>query len=86
MLTEKPKDERVREVVNILRDINSLGIPLNSPEVAALRLHLDAYVNEGICWDGTIDFSRFGRMAEVNLPRQATKAITINLRLPRAAR
>jgi hypothetical protein len=85
-ITEKTKEDRVREVVNILRDIAALGIPLNSPEVADLRTHLDAYVKDGICWDGTINFMRFGRMADVILPRRADKAISINLRQPRASR
>jgi hypothetical protein len=84
--TEKPHAERVKETVEILKSISGLGIPLDSPEVAELRAHLNAYIKEGTCWSGSISFLRFGRIAEVNLPRRADKAIEVTLRLPRAGK
>lgn len=86
METEKPKEDRVKETVTILRSLRELGIPLNSPEVMELRSHLDSYVNDGIVWSGTISFQRFGRMADVNLPRRADKLIEVTLRLCRAGK
>ena len=83
MTSEKPKEQRLEEVVNVLRDIRGLGIPIKSPEVAALQERFSAYVNDGVCWAGTIDFSAYGRMAEVNLPRRADKPIEVRLRVPR---
>ncbi len=70
----------------MLKDIAGLGIPMKSPEVEALRERFSAYVNDGVCWEGTIDFSAYGRMAEVSLPRRADKAVEVRLRLPRVAR
>ena len=84
--TEKPHAERVKETVEILKSISGLGIPLDSPEVAELRTHLNAYIKDGLCWSGSISFLRFGRIAEVNLPRRADKAIEVTLRIPRAGK
>jgi hypothetical protein len=84
--TEKPQSERIQETVEILKSIKTLGIPLDSPEVTDLRAHLNAYIKDGLCWSGSISFLRFGRIAEVNLPKRADKAIEVTLRLPRATR
>ena len=84
MTTEKPKEDRVKETVAIMRSLTELGIPLNSPEVSELREHLTSYINEGVCWSGSISFQRFGRIAEISLPRRADKLIEVTLRLPRA--
>jgi hypothetical protein len=86
MTTEKPQSDRIKESIEILTHIKSLGIPHDSPEVAELRTHLNAYVKDGICWTGTVSFLRFGRMAEVNLPRRADKSIEVILRIPRASK
>lgn len=83
MKTEKPQEDRIKETVNILRDLSGLGIPLKSPEVLTLKEKLDAYIKEGECWEGTLNFLQFGRMAEVKLPRRADQAIEVRLRLPR---
>ena len=85
-VTEKPEADRIKETVEILKNIAGLGIPLDSPEVAELRTHLNAYIKEGLCWSGTISFLRYGRIAEINLPRRADKAIEVTLRLPRAGK
>lgn len=84
--TEKPHADRIKETVEILQRIVGLGIPLESPEVAELRTHLNAYIKDGTCWSGSVSFLRFGRIAEVNLPRRADKAIEVTLRLPRAGK
>jgi len=83
MTTEKPKEDRVKETVTILQKFKALDIPLDCDEVKELRQHLNAYVNEGTVWSGTISFRRFGRMADVNLPRRADKPIEITLRKTR---
>ena len=80
MTTEKPKELRVKETVELLKKFPTIGIPLDAPEVLELRNHLNAYVNEGTVWSGTISFERFGRMADVNLPRRADKPIEVTLR------
>lgn len=86
MASEKPLDERVKECTSILRDIHALGIPNFSPELEKLRGHMNNYIREGTPWSGTIDFSAYGRIAEVILPRRADKAVEVLFRIPRARR
>lgn len=83
MASEKPIDERIKECVTILKDIEGLGIPNNSPEVSLMRAHFNSYIKDGICWTGTIDFRAYGRIAEITLPRRADRAVEVRLRMPR---
>ena len=84
--TEKPVGDRIKEISEILNSFRALGIPLDSPEVQELKGHFNAYVREGLCWNGSISFERFGRIVDVNLPRRADKLIEVTLRIPRASR
>ena len=84
MKTEKPVGDRVKETISILRELVGLGIPINSPEVSELKQRFNAYITEGECWEGSISFMHYGRIAEVNLPRSADKAVEVRLRVPRA--
>ena len=84
MSSEKPQADRIQETIAILQKIRELGIPLDSPEVTELKGHFNAYIKEGVCWSGTISFSRYGRIVDVNLPRRADKLVEVTLRLPRA--
>jgi hypothetical protein len=86
MASEKHISDRVKECSAILNDIQSLGIPHYSPELTKLRDHMNDYIRDGTCWSGTIDFSAYGRLAEVVLPRRADKAVEVLLRVPRARR
>jgi hypothetical protein len=83
MASEKPVSDRVRECVSILKDIEGLGIPMLGPEVSKLREHFNDYIRDGTCWSGTIDFSAYGRIAEVVLPRRNDKAVEVLFRVPR---
>lgn len=83
MKTEKPVEDRVKESVEIMREFVRLQIPLDAPEVQEVKSHLDKYIKEGTCWNGSVSFLRFGRIAEIDLPRRADKAIEIRLRIPR---
>ena len=84
MKTEKSAADCLKESMVILGKIKDLGIPMDSPEVSELRKILNDYVKDGTCYTGTLNFLRFGRMVEVNLPRRADKLIEVTLRLPRA--
>jgi hypothetical protein len=81
MLTNKPKEIRVRESITLLKKFTQLGIPLSDPAVKELKQHLDAYINDGLCWKGSVDFLRFGRIADVNLPQGANETIEVTLRV-----
>jgi len=80
-VSEKPIANRLKEVVEVMKKLTTdLGLPLDSPEVQELKGHLDAYVREGTVWEGTVDFSAYGRKAIVNLPKSATKTIEVTLK------
>ena len=81
--TEKPYEQRVSEVLNVFKNLKSVGIPFDSPEARMLKDYTDAYIKDGICWEGTLNFQAYGRMAEVNLPRRADKQIEVILRKTR---
>ena len=80
-VSEKPIALRLKEVVEVMKKLTGdLGLPLESPEVQELKGHLDAYVRDGTVWEGTVDFSAYGRKAVVNLPKSATKTIEVMLK------
>ena len=83
--TEKPKDARVKEIVEIMKKLAGLGISLQSQEVQELKTRFDAYIQEGECWSGTISFLSYGRIADVNLPKRADKTIEVTLRVPKTS-
>ena len=85
-VSEKPVADRIKECMAILSDIQSLGIPQSCPELLELRGHMNDYIRTGLCWSGRIDFSAYGRIAEVTLPRRADKPVEVLLRVPRASR
>ena len=79
--TEKPVADRVKEVVEILKKISGLGIPIESDEVQELKSRFDAYIKEGECWSGQISFANYGRVACVVLPKSARKTIEVTLKV-----
>jgi hypothetical protein len=86
MATAKPVEERIKESMEIVSSLLSLGIPRQCAEMDELHTHLNAYIKDGLCWSGNIDFRKFGRIAEVDLPRRADKHISVNLRVPRVGK
>ena len=87
VLSEKPQADRLKESIAVLKKLTiDLGIPYASPEVQELKSHFDLYIKDGICWNGTVSFTAYGRIATVNLPRSAKKPIEVTLkqlRLPK---
>ncbi len=80
MKTEKPLQDRVKEVVEIMKKLSGLGISLESEEVLELKGHFDKYIKEGECWNGQVSFASYGRTAFVNLPKSASKTIEVTLK------
>jgi hypothetical protein len=84
MSSEKPQEDRVKEIMTILHKFHELGIPLDSPEVGEVKVHFNNYIRDGTCWSGSISFAKYGRIVDVNLPKRADKLVEVTLRLPRA--
>jgi len=87
VISEKPQADRLKESIAVLKKLTvDLGIPYVSPEVQELKSRFDMYIKDGICWNGTVSFAAYGRIAMVNLPRGAKKPIEVTLkqlRLPK---
>lgn len=81
VISEKPQADRLKESIAVLKKLTvDLGIPYSSPEVQELKAHFDRYIKDGICWNGTVSFAAYGRIAMVNLPRSAKKPIEVMLK------
>ena len=76
--------EKAKECVNIMKKITeSLGLPADSDEVTELRQKMNDYIRctEGaVGTKGTVDFSRYGRIAEYNFPNVAGKPVEVTLK------
>jgi hypothetical protein len=87
VISEKPQADRLKESIAVLKKLTiDLGIPYVSPEIQELKSRFDMYIKDGICWNGTVSFAAYGRIATVNLPRSAKKPIEVTLkqfRLPK---
>ena len=81
VISEKPQADRLKESIAVLKKLTvDLGIPYSSPEVQELKSHFDSYIKEGVCWNGTVSFEAYGRVAIINLPRSAKKPIEVTLK------
>jgi hypothetical protein len=81
VISEKPQADRLKESIAVLKKLTiDLGIPYSSPEVQELKSHFDRYIKEGVCWNGTVSFAAYGRVAIVNLPRGSKKSIEVTLK------
>ena len=76
--------EQVMTVMSKLRD--DLKVPMGCAAVLELKSRLSDWVKTGAAWSGTIDFREFGRMAEVNCPKNSEKLLEVRLRVVRAGK
>ena len=76
--------EQVMTVMSKLRD--DLKLPMGCAAVLELKSRLSDWVKTGAAWSGTIDFREFGRMAEVNCPKNSEKLLEVRLRVVRAGK
>jgi hypothetical protein len=77
---EKSQGDRVKECVNIMKKLtDSLQLPADSEELIELREHMNTYIKTGDEWTGTVDFSRWGRIAHCVFPKKA-KPVEVTLK------
>ena len=81
MASVKSVIEKTKECVNIMKKITeSLGLPADSDEVTELRQKMNDYIRSTEKMTGTVDFSRYGRVAEYNFPSLAGKPVEVTLK------
>lgn len=64
----KPVKERVQESMNILQQLQELGIPDSDPGYKALSAKCNDWIRGGEAWFGNVDFHRWDRRAKLLLP------------------
>jgi hypothetical protein len=75
----KPKAERVKEAINILKKLKELGIADTDPGYKETKEHLDTWIQGGDTWVGKILFERYGRRAELVLPTREGRIASMKL-------
>lgn len=77
---EKTKEERVREGISLLRQLQDIGVDPADPQYIMLKDRVSDWVKTGDPWAGKIPFTSYGRVAEVLLPRKAAAAASLAFR------
>jgi hypothetical protein len=80
----KPKADRLSEGINILKQLRDAGVKEHSLGFIELKMRISEWVNGEDSWEGNIDFSDYGRVAQVDLPKYNNRAAGINFKTKRA--
>jgi hypothetical protein len=78
---EKPKEERVRETITILKKLQEVGIADTDPGYVDIKARMSEWVKTGEASAATVEFPRHGRRGELVLPRRADRAATLSLKV-----
>jgi hypothetical protein len=81
MKSEKTKQERLKEGLSLLTQLQKGGVRKNSLSFLDLQQKISEWVDSGSPWDGTVPFPEYGREAVVSLPRYNNKAAGINFKV-----
>ena len=71
---EKTKEERLKEGIEILRQLEGLGISKEDPGFIATKTLISGWVTDGKTVEEKIEFPRYGRRLEISLPRRTNRA------------
>jgi hypothetical protein len=82
--TVKSKGDRLSEGINILKQLRDNGVKEYSLGFIELKEKISEWVKSEDGWEGTISFSDYGRVAEVELPKYDNKAAGLNFKVKKA--
>ena len=82
--TIKPKEDRLKEGINLLKQLKDNGVKDYSLGFIELKDKISEWVKSEDGWEGTISFSDYGRIAEVDLPKYTNRAAGINFKVKKA--
>jgi hypothetical protein len=86
-IVPKPREERIIEAFQVMKSLrDDLKLPMSHPSVLELKKVLDEWILNGKTFEDTLDFSDFGRMAEVKCPSRSDKALEVKLRIVRVGK
>ena len=80
----KSKEERLKEGINLLKQLKDNGVQDYSLGFIELKTQISEWVSGENGWEGTISFSDYGRVAEVDLPKYNNRAAGINFKVKKA--
>jgi hypothetical protein len=80
----KPKEDRLKEGINILKQLRDNGVKEYSLGFIELKDKISEWVKSEDGWEGTISFSDYGRIAEVDLPKYTNRAAGLNFKVKKA--
>ena len=81
---DKSKEDRVKETITILKKLKELGIAETEPGYVLTKQHMSKWVHDGEAASYSVEFPRYGRRAELVLPRRADRAASLALKAPKA--
>jgi hypothetical protein len=76
----KPKEERLRETITLLKKLQEVGISETDEGYLDAKAKLTAWVADGEAAQYTIVFARYSRRGELVLPRRAGVAASFTLK------
>jgi hypothetical protein len=80
----KPKADRLSEGINILKQLRDNGVKEYSLGFIELKDKISEWVKSEDGWEGTISFSDYGRIAEVDLPKYDNRAAGLNFKVKKS--
>ena len=80
----KSKEDRLKEGINILKQLRDNGVRDYSLGFMELKDKISEWVKSEDGWEGTISFSDYGRIAEVDLPKYDNRAAGLNFKVKKA--
>lgn len=82
-VTDKPKEERLKETLRLLKGLKANGLTEGDGCYGAIKGLLSQWVNTGEAVDTSIDLFRQNRIAHISLPKGADRPATIALKVIR---
>ncbi len=80
----KPKDERLKEGIELLKQLKNAGVEEHSFGFIELKTKISEWIKDENGWEGTIGFPDYGRIAEVDLPKYTNRSAGINFKVKKA--
>ena len=77
----KPQADRLREAVSLLTQLKEAGILENSLPYLQTKQAITDWVKTGEPYEDTIDYSEYGRIGHLQLPKYTNKAADIQLKV-----
>ena len=73
--------DRVKEAVTLLKKLKSLGINEKEPAYNEIKDRFDTWIKTGEAWSGKIEFLYLDRDGDLELPYEADKTCSLNLKV-----